>query len=154
MKNMKGSSTFWFVTVIAGAALVLLTGLSPVAVAQSVTNLNNNTPPFDFNDDFYAENGINVGQLNGSPSVQRFGFSPEGVPIRQIGAPAFLPGQVNWKLDPSNTDPDRNNIRILATTGGYKDDTGSPTQFISIIAFLNDQTLFNEENRNGPPPPA
>ena len=43
----------------------------------------------------------------------------------------------------SNTDPDRNNVRILATTGGYIDDgTGAPTQFISLIAFLLNQQIF------------
>ena len=40
-------------------------------------------------------------------------------------------------------DPTRTNVRILATTGGYVDDgTGSPTDFISLIAFLTDETFF------------
>lgn len=93
-----------------------------------------NPPPFDFNDAFYTANGISVQQLN-TLAAGRFGL------FRKSGAPAG-PNQVNWVLDNSNTDPTRNNVRILASTGGYKDDTGSPTQFISIIAFLPDQTFF------------
>lgn len=147
MKSMRRNNTLSirFVCVIAGAALLLMMGSSPSAVAQST--LNNNPPPFDFNNDFYTTNGIDLGQLDGTPTALRFGFSPEGVPIRQTGIPAG-PGQLNWVVDNSNTDPVRNNIRILATTGGYKDDTGSPTQFINIIAFLNDRTFFNEKNRD------
>jgi hypothetical protein len=53
------------------------------------------------------------------------------------------PNQLNWVVDNSNTDPTRRNVRILATTGGYVDDgTGSPTDFISIIAFVPDQSFF------------
>jgi hypothetical protein len=97
-------------------------------------NTKINPPPFDFNDAFYTANGINVQQLN-TAAAGRFGL------FRKTGAPAG-PNQVNWLIDNSNTDPNRNNVRILASTGGYKDDTGSPTQFISIIAFLPDQTFF------------
>jgi len=95
-----------------------------------------NPPPFDFNDAFYTANGIDVSQLDQAPA-QRFGI------FRRTGPPA-RDGQVNWVVDNSNTDPDRNNIRILATTGGYVDDgTAAPTDFISIIAFLTNQNLFN-----------
>ena len=94
-----------------------------------------NPPPFDFTDDFYTANGISVNQLD-APAAGRFGF------FRQTGPPAPA-GQVNWVVDNSNTDPDRKNIRILATTGGYIDDgTGAPTQFISIIAFVLNQSFF------------
>jgi hypothetical protein len=95
-----------------------------------------NPPPFDFNDAFYTANGIDVTQLDQAPA-QRFGI------FRRTGPPA-RGGQVNWVVDNSNTDPDRNNIRILATTGGYPDDgTGTATDFINIIAFLTNQNLFN-----------
>jgi hypothetical protein len=101
-----------------------------------------NPPPFDFNDNFYTANGINVSQLD-IAAAGRFGL------FRQTGPPAFLPGQVNWVVDNSNTDPDRKNVRILATTGGYIDDgTGAPTQFISIIAFLTSQNDFIGDHRN------
>lgn len=97
-----------------------------------------NPPPCDFNDTFYQENGIDPTKLDG-PTGQRFGVA------RKTGPPAFLPGQVNWVNDSTCVprDPTRTNVRILATTGGYVDDgTGSPTDFISLIAFLTDETFF------------
>ena len=95
-----------------------------------------NPPPFDFTDAFYTENGIDVTQLD-TPAAGRFGL------FRKTGPPAFELGQVNWVADDSNTDPTRRNVRILATTGGYVDDgTGSPTDFISIIAFVTNQSFF------------
>jgi hypothetical protein len=94
-----------------------------------------NPPPFDFNDAFYTANGINVSALDTAPGA-RFGL------FRKTGPPA-RDGQVNWVIDSTGTDPDRNNVRILATTAGYIDDgTGAPTQFISLNAFLTDQTFF------------
>lgn len=95
-----------------------------------------NPPPFDFNDAFYTANGIDVSVLD-TPGGARFGL------FRQTGPPA-QPGQQNWVVDHTGTDPDRDATRILATTAGYIDDgTGAPTQFISLIAFLLDQTFFN-----------
>jgi hypothetical protein len=71
-----------------------------------------------------------------TPGGARFGL------FRKTGPPA-RDGQVNWVVDNTGTDPDRNNVRILATTGGYIDDgTGAPTDFISIMAFMLDQTFF------------
>ena len=122
------------VSVLLLSVLLFVTLAPPASLAQTAPpNDNNNPPPFDFNDDFYTMNGINVQLL--TSAGQRFGFS------RLTGPPAGN-NQVNWVMDPSNTDPTRNNVRILASTGGYKDDTGSPTQFISIIAFLTDQNFF------------
>jgi hypothetical protein len=127
-----------FVCLSVAAALAVMVAASNSAIAQEKGDgddkLNNNAPPFDFNDAFYTANGINVQQLN-TPAAGRFGL------FRKTGPPAGN-NQVNWVIDNSNTDPDRNNVRILASTGGYKDDTGSPTQFISIIAFLTSQDFF------------
>jgi hypothetical protein len=114
------------------------------AFAQDISE-NFNPPPCDFNDTFYQGivgdpqhpgNGINVTQLN-TAAGQRFGI------FRQFGPPASG-NQANWVSDPncSIEDPTRKNIRILATTGGYRDDTGAPTEFISLIAFLTNQTFF------------
>src|SRR5258708_31548787 len=143
MNNIR-KSLLICVTGLAVAGLLAMTsgGLS----AQTVTPLTSgspnpdaglsiNPPPFDFNDSFYTANGINVSQLN-TARGGRFGT------FRQTGPPAG-PGQVNWVVDNSGTDPDRRNVRILATTGCYIDDgPGAGTQFISLIAFLFDQTFF------------
>lgn len=126
---------------------LLVSGLlmaAPGAFAQTTANMtgpnlseNFNPPPCDFNDAFYTANGMSVTQLD-TPGAARFGF------FRQNGPPA-TGGQNNWVNDPSCSanDPTRKNVRILATTGGYIDDgTGSPTDFISIIAFVLNQNFF------------
>jgi hypothetical protein len=125
-----------------GALLLLLSVPSAPLWAQAASTSNGflnfpefNPPPFDFNDAFYTANGIDVTTLD-TPGGARFGL------FRKTGPPA-QGGQFNWVVDNTGTDPDRNNIRILATTGGYIDDgTGAPTQFISILAFLLDQSFF------------
>ncbi len=112
-----------------------LAAQSQVAAPESPLFTTFNPPPFDFNDAFYTANGIDVPSLD-TPGAARFGF------FRQTGPPAG-PGQVNWVVDNTGTDPDRKNVRVLATTGGYIDDgTGAPTQFISILAFLLNQNFF------------
>ena len=167
MKSIRGQvQSGSFVSVLLSFALIFASLAPPAALAQAASQAGQKTksgaedggndkgkaedfdkddatnpPPFDFSNAFYTANGIDVQQLN-SEAGQRFGL------FRKTGPPAG-PHQVNWKIDGSNTDPVRNNIRILATTGGYKDDTGSPTQFISIIAFLLDKTFFNMANQSG-----
>ncbi len=106
---------------------------SPLAPGGVKVFTQINPPPCDFSDLFYQENGIDPNQL-----VGRFGSA------RQTGAPA-TGSQVNWVADSncSTDDPTRRNFRILATTGGFVDDgTGAPTDFISILAFLTNQTNF------------
>jgi hypothetical protein len=138
--------------------VVLSVGLLLVGVPQGAAQADRppfhgdaddtyNPPPCDFNDNFYTANGINVSQLD-TALAGRFGL------FRQTGPPAFLPGQVNWVVDNNcaTKDPTRTNIRILATTGGYVDDgTGAPTDFISLIAFLQDETFFNANGVSGGP---
>jgi len=137
-----------FVSILTCVALILATaGISTTGVlAQSTgvvatsvkTFTQINPPPCDFSDIFYTENGIVVGTGAGinAPVAGRFGT------FRQTGPPASG-SQVNWVADSncSLNDPTRRNFRILATTGGYPDDgSGSPTEFISILAFLTRQT--------------
>jgi hypothetical protein len=125
---------------IACVSILALTAMcvvvpAPTPVRAGVDFVRFNPPPFDFNDAFYTANGIDVNRLD-SPAAGRFGF------FRQTGPPA-RDGHLNWVVDNSGTDPNRKNIRILATTGGYIDDgTGAPTEFISIIAFVLDQGFF------------
>lgn len=130
---------------LAGLLLALPASLSAQITTTPVppnpdAGLTINRPPCDFTDSFYTQNGIDVSQLNTAPAG-RFGQ------FRLTGPPASPQngGTVNWVNDSTcNTnDPTRTNVRILATTGGYVDDgTGSPRDFISIIAFLLDQSFF------------
>jgi hypothetical protein len=69
--------------------------------------------------------------------------------FRRTGPPAS-PGKVNWVIDDSNTSPIRNSVRILATTGAYRDDDGSPTQFFTINAIAkNDEFFTGAKNARG-----
>ena len=120
--------------------VLALVGLLCIGVPKLFAQAGNfNLAPCDFNDTFYKENGIDVNVLNRQVSG-RFGN------FRQFGPPATSSTQPNWVADEDNClekDPDRRNIRILATTGGYPDDnTGSATEFISLIAFLPTQDVF------------
>jgi hypothetical protein len=125
------------------SALAMLLMASFGASAQTTTTSGSsienhyNHPPCDFSDNFYTANGINVSQLD-TAGAQRFGL------LRQFGPPASGT-QANWVSDAtcSFNDPERNNIRILATTGGYPDDgSATPNEFISIIAFVLSQDFF------------
>jgi hypothetical protein len=138
METMRKSVFFYML-----AFLGLLLMAAPAAFAQGLVQDGHgpdehfNPPPCDFTDAFYTANGISVSQLD-TGAAGRFGL------FRKTGPPARN-GQVNWVNDStcSTNDPTRKNVRILATTGGYVDDgTGSPTDFISIIAFLTNQNFF------------
>ncbi len=104
-----------------------------------------NPPPCDFSDNFYTTNGFDVTNLD-TAAAGRFGN------FRLTGPPAFLNNQVNWVNDTncSVNDKTRRNVRILATTGAYKDDDGAPTQFLSIIAFLLNQNFFTGGSKATP----
>jgi len=134
----KNAPTVAFVSIFALGVLLVLTCGAPSARPQTSPVVN--PPPCDFNDNFYNGNGINVSNLN-LQVAGRFGT------FRQTGPPAssFNGGTNNWVPDSTCgvNDPTRRNFRILATTGGYVDDgTGSPTDFISILAFLTNQNDF------------
>jgi hypothetical protein len=164
MKSI-GKHAYLFVTVLALVGLLFLA--VPKAVAQQDGNGDAddkfNPPPCDFNDQFYADNGIDVTQLIGR-------FGDNGGTTRLTGPPA-RGNQKNYVVDSncSKTDPTRRNFRILATTGGNADDGNSPFtcastdplsmphspncanqnavepetfEFISILAFLNSQGPF------------
>jgi len=166
MKNER-KHAWLFVQVLAVAALLFMG--APRLLAQTTSSgststssssnpaTNFNPPPCDFSDLFYNNVGISTSNQGNtaataqgvdSVQAQRFGL------FRKTGPPAFLPGQVNWVIDNTCTTRDaiRNNVRILATTGGYSDDgTGQPTHFINIMAFLTNQSFFEQNYVNGNP---
>src|SRR5215467_2725706 len=79
-------------------------------------------PPFDFSDSFYLANGVNPSNILG-----RAGSS--------TSASAFV-------VDNSNTDPNRDNIRITETTGGF-DREGNPLYY-TINGFLMPNAFTND----------
>lgn len=129
--------TALFVILVAPPSHSVLAGNDDADTVKQI-----NPPPFDFADFFYQENGIDLNVLN-SPESERFGR------FRRIGPH----GEINWKMDPSNTSPIHNNIRILQTVGAYKDDDGSPNQFFSIIALAKSDRFFGKIDAPNNEPP-
>ncbi|HKE23157.1 MAG TPA: hypothetical protein VKB88_12400 [Bryobacteraceae bacterium] len=137
MKQVTKKAFDYGVFLLAAAGILLL--LPGRLAAQPPQNFfpTFNPPPCDFSDAFYTANGFSVTNLNTSGAA-RFGN------FRQTGPPAMTPNQANWVNDPScsTNDPNRRDVRILATTGAYKDDDGTPTQFFSLIAFGLNENFF------------
>ncbi len=120
------------------AGFVLLQTIPPPVSAQNSTNPNANVAPFDFSDAFYTENGINVSQLNGPGGRVGIGSNSGGFGFQN------QPGQVNWKSDPSNTDPTRTTTRVLQTTGGF--DRNGNLIFYNIMGTVNDDSFFTQDD--------
>jgi hypothetical protein len=134
---LAGISTFVLAALVLGLIITPSARMRAGSDDEDDRKMKINPPPFDFNDDFYKKNGIDLNALN-SPAEARFGF------FRQTGPPA-PPGLMNWVIDPSNTSPPHNNVRILATTGAYHDSDGKPNQFFLIIAFARDRSIFAQD---------
>jgi hypothetical protein len=136
MKTLREQLSFLVATVLAPLGLIALTVSGPAAAQTSSSSsaaTSFNPPPCDYNNTFYQDNGLDPTQV-----VGRFGSA------RLTGPPA-TGNEVNWVSDStcSARDPDRRNFRILAITGGFPDDqTGSPTEFITILGFVTNQTAF------------
>jgi hypothetical protein len=81
------------------------------------------SPPFDFSDAFYLENGVNSANL-----------------IVRVGTPS-RPQNV-WVLDNSNTDPRKSNIRNLETAAAFDID-GNLTYF-NVMAVLDPSAFTND----------
>jgi len=91
----------------------------PTGVAQQQQSTNpllNNNPPFDFNDAFYVQNGIDPARL-----------------IVRVGTPN-RPQNV-WVVDNFNTDPTRNNIRVKETASAF--DIDGNLNYFNVFAVLN-----------------
>lgn len=106
-------------------AVIAVFALTSTVLHPVSASAQSNPPPFDFNDAFYLQNGIDPSFLQ-----QRVGTDCNAP------SPVAPPNQVpaNWTLDNSNTDPTRNNVRILQTTGGFRHDGG--LLYYSIMGFI------------------
>jgi len=108
-KNKPPSAKAVCMSIVAAALCALTSMVFQPALAWAQSN----PPPFDFNDTFYLQNGVNPAFLQ-----QRVGTNCNAP------SPVAPPGQnpANWTFDNSNTDRTRNNVRILQTTGGFRHD--------------------------------
>ena len=79
-------------------------------------------PPFDFSNSFYLANGIDPGQIQNHVGTG-------------TSASAFV-------VDNSNTNPDRTNIRITETTGGF--DRDGNVLYYTINGFVNPGTFTHD----------
>ena len=100
-------------------------GLAPPSTSTVASSAGVNPPPFDFTDAFYRANGIvpaNIGE--------------------RVGTAARNPA--HWTVDNSNTDPNRRNIRVLETTGGWNN-SGSLIYY-SIMGTLMPNSFERDAN--------
>jgi hypothetical protein len=84
-------------------------------------------PPFDFSDAFYLANGINPAALTDRVD----GTCPDtDIPSCSV-------------VDNSNTDPNRRNIRVLSTTGGFDHDGN--VLYYNIFARIPSPSTFTND---------
>jgi hypothetical protein len=131
--NMKRQYLSGLAGMLAALVLVMFTLsiCAPMAMAaDDGQKTSSNPPPFDFTDQYYRDNGIEPTRL-----LQRVGTSTNN--------------SLNWTTcqagDPTpcpNTDPNRNQTRVLQTTGGFAFD-GS-LLYYSIMAFIVPDSFTND----------
>src|SRR5215471_4421218 len=108
-------------------ALVVFSVAFTVSLAMTTTGVGGpSPPPFDFSDAHYLANGINpakiLARVNGT------------CPANDMPSCSVV--------DNSNTDPDRRNIRVRSTTGGF-DHEGNPLYY-SIFGMVMPNTFTND----------
>jgi hypothetical protein len=120
MGILKYLSRYWHWFLV-GVALSMMPGVSWAD--------NDNTagvPPFDFSDAFYLQNGID----------------PANILNRVNGTCPANDKPACSEVDNSNTDPDRRNIRVRSTTGGF-DHEGNPLYY-NIFGMVMSNTFTND----------
>lgn len=100
---------------------------SAKAAPANVAAVATNPPPFDFNDAFYRANGIVPSKIR-----ERAGNSDRN--------------PLHWTIDNSNTDPNRRNVRILETTGGWNN--SGNLIYYSIMGVLMPDSFERDANGN------
>ena len=117
------------------AALVLVILTVSFGKSWAEDGQKTNAPPFDFTDQYYRDHGIDPSKI-----LQRVGTSTNNSlnwTVCQAGDPAPCP----------NTDQDRNQTRILQTTGGFAYD-GS-LLYYSIFGFVMPSTFTADSAGDG-----
>jgi len=108
-------------------ALVVLSVVFAVSLAMTTIGIGGaSPPPFDFSDAHYLANGIN----------------PANILARVNGTCPASDMPACSVVDNSNTDPDRRNIRVLSTTGGF-DHEGNPLYY-NIFGMVMPNTFTND----------
>jgi hypothetical protein len=106
----------------ASALLALVLGASAAILASQ----GSRQPPFDFSDAYYLANGIN----------------PANILLRVDGTCPANDKPSCSVVDNSNTDPNRRNIRVLSTTGGF--DREGNNLYYNIFGMVMPNTFTND----------
>jgi len=144
---------------VARAGVIILVGTLALAASYrllpaSVRAAIKLPPPFDFNDEFYAKNGLCTNAdatlgcivgINNLGGDSRVGFAAGTDTGTEFGTtPSSFGGAYNWIVDTSNTDPTRGGInggiRVTQTTGGF--DKDGNLIYYSIMAPVPDDRFF------------
>src|SRR5262245_22686832 len=107
----------WLLACLPVALLACLAALVPGPAPAGPTGSGR---PFDFSDAFYRQNGID----------------PTKILNRVAGTPPVS------KIDNTNTDPNRRNVRVLDTTGGFNHE-GNPLYY-NIFGMVMPSTFTND----------
>src|SRR5262249_2065559 len=107
-------------------ALVMLSVVFAASVAIAIPLQNENPPPFDFSNAYYLSNGIN----------------PVNILNRVDGTCPATDKPACSVVDNSNTDPNRRNIRVRSTTGGFDHDGN--ILFYNIFGMVMPNTFTND----------
>jgi len=102
--------------------LAFVLGVSAAILASE----GSRQPPFDFSDAYYLANGIN----------------PANIVIRVNGTCPANDKPSCSVVDNSNTDPNRRNIRVLSTTGGF--DREGNNLYYNIFGMVMPNTFTND----------
>jgi len=116
-------------------SVIFILSLSTPMALNAEDGQKTNPPPFDFTDKFYRDHGIEPTRLlqrAGTPTNNALNWT-----ICQAGDPAPCP----------NTDDERNQTRILQTTGGFAFD-GS-LLYYSIMAFVTPSSFTTDSAGEG-----
>ncbi len=125
---------------VAVAGLVLALSQAIPAFAQNNPNPNGLPAPFDFSDQFYIDNGMDLFQIN-SPGDARMCVN---VPERNPD------GSRNWARDNTNTSPVHNNCRVSQTVAVFdKDGNIAFFNVMGVLANANSFTGLNDPNSIG-----
>jgi hypothetical protein len=124
---------FYRGSAILSVAMVLAFVLSPGSARAE--DQKTNSAPFDFSDDHYIHNGINPATI-----LQRIGTpsnNPKNWTICNAGDPAPCP----------NVDQERNQTRVLQTTGGF--DAFGGLLYYTITGFIMPNTFTTDSAGQG-----
>ena len=108
-------------------ALVMLSVVFAASLAIAIPLQNENPPPFDFSNAYYLSNGIN----------------PANILNRVDGTCPANDKPACSVVDNSNTDPNRRNIRVRSTTGGFNHE-GNPLYY-NIFGMVMPNTFTNDD---------